>query len=182
MQGYISYLLDYYSTFQKTQIVIDCKNELVAEKVADYLNVSQEDCKIKAKFDIYDKVLPIKNYSHYWELKFEAMEVMELEPEKDDAYFAAIFDLEGSFKVMENKKSVYPVVVFRKKELLDELAFFLGKKYTDQMTLQGKELLLTLDRLSDKLIARKNIAGLFINCLSDPDNGDYIRELEEYRL
>lgn len=180
MDGYISYLLDKYSTISD-QIIIECQNEVTAEEVSNFLSIAREGTKVKGKReDIFDKVVPIERYGEYHAYQMENLLPIIIKPEKEDKYFAAILDLEGSFKWNKKDNKMYPIAAFRKKNILEDLCSFLKKNYKDSINIQGKELLFVLDRLKDSLIVRKKEAELMVDCLMEPDNPYYAEALEKY--
>lgn len=180
MDGYISYLLDNYSTISD-EIIIDCQNAITAEEVSNFFSIARDGTKVKAKREeIFNKVVPIEKYGEYHAYQMENLLPIIIKPEKGDKYFAAILDLEGSFKWNKKDDKMYPIAAFRKKNILDDLCNFLRKTYKDNINIQGKELLFVLDRLKDSLIVRKREAELMVDCLMEPDNPYYAEALENY--
>ena len=180
MDGYISYLLDKYSVIGD-EVIIDCRNEVTAEEVSSFLGIERKKTKITGKRqDIFKKVVPIEKYGEYHAYQMENLLPIIIKPEKEDEYFAAILDLEGSFKWNRKDDKMYPIAAFRKKAILEDLCIFLKKTYKDSINIQGKQLLFVLDRLKDSLIVRKKEAELMIDCLMEPDNPYYAEELENY--
>jgi hypothetical protein len=181
MKGYISYLLDNYATISDT-IEIDCKHEIVAERVASELNISQNGTIVKGDFyHIFDQVVPINKYKQYHSVYFDEMRRISICPEKDDSYISAIFDLEGSFKHIKKENSIYPVVEFRKKAVLNDLRNFMRKSYKQYVVIQGRDLLFTLEGIKKHLIVRRELAEIFIDCIADPDNPYMVETLEKYK-
>jgi len=180
VNSYISYLLDHHSKIGKT-IEINCKSEILAEKVANHLSITQSAAKVKGKFhEIFDQVVPIDKYAEYHSVYFDEMRLITLCPEKDDEYIAAAFDLDGHFKYNKKDEKTYPIIAFKKKEIYNDLMNFMKKSWKSEVTIQGKDLLFTLERLKDHMIVRREHVDKFIDCLMEPDNPYFGEKLEEY--
>lgn len=182
MDSYISYLIDNFAEVKDNGVKIDCKNEIVAKRVSEFLDIKRDNKVVNGEFyKIFNKVQPIEKYKeYYWKRYFQETKLIEPIPEKDDYYLAALFDYHGCFKYTVKSDKCYPIVEFRNKEILNDVSILVRKKYKNNLALQGKELLSVLDRLEDKLIIQKDKAKLFVNCLFEPENSYHLKMLEEY--
>jgi hypothetical protein len=167
---YIAYLLDHQSKIDKS-IEIDCKNELVAESVASFLNISPSGQKVKGEFEeIFEKAVPIEKYSLYHEYYLNKLLPITCKPVKDDGYIAGIIDYHGVIKASKRDDRNYIVMSFRKKSILNDVSHYFKKSYKSSLTIQGKDLLFALDRLADHLIIKKREAELITDILARPED------------